>query len=118
MRFNLAKIFTPDTRDATGKTFSTWDVLNGRVREVTNEQGEREWRRWKRPKPKKRSRPLCGATCRDGHPCQRRVCVRPDGSQAQRCVNHGGLSTGPKTPKGRQRIAEANRRRAKPVTML
>jgi hypothetical protein len=28
-----------------------------------------------------------------------------------RCRMHGGLSTGPKTPEGRQRIAESNRSR-------
>ena len=28
-----------------------------------------------------------------------------------RCKNHGGLSTGPKTPEGRQVIAEATRQR-------
>jgi len=28
-----------------------------------------------------------------------------------RCKNHGGLSTGPKTPAGRQAIAEATRQR-------
>lgn len=28
-----------------------------------------------------------------------------------RCKNHGGMSTGPKTPEGRQAIAEATRQR-------
>ncbi len=28
-----------------------------------------------------------------------------------RCKNHGGMSTGPKTPKGRKAIAEATRQR-------
>jgi hypothetical protein len=47
-------------------------------------------------------RPRCGARCRSGHPCRRRVIkspltVRP----ARRCKLHGGASTGPKTPEGR-----------------
>lgn len=60
----------------------------------------------------KKERPLCGAKCRDGHACRSRVVVRPDGSFAKRCRLHGGKSTGPKTPAGRARIAESNRRRA------
>ena len=36
--------------------------------------------------------------------CQRRVIMGK-----RRCRNHGGMSTGPKTPEGRARIAEANR---------
>ncbi|NLH99552.1 MAG: hypothetical protein GX446_08660 [Chthonomonadales bacterium] len=55
-----------------------------------------------------RERPRCGARCRDGHPCMAR-CV-PGRS---RCRMHGGLSTGPKTPEGRDRIRESNRRRAR-----
>ena len=48
----------------------------------------------------------CGAKTRAGHPCQRKGLGR-----GGRCPNHGGASTGPKTPEGRQRIAEAQRRR-------
>ena len=48
----------------------------------------------------------CGAKTRAGHPCQRNGLGR-----GGRCANHGGASTGPKTPEGRQRIAEAQRRR-------
>jgi hypothetical protein len=59
----------------------------------------------------KRWRPRCGAMCRDGHPCQARVVSKPNGLLAKRCRLHGGLSTGPKTAKGRQRIVESNRRR-------
>jgi hypothetical protein len=48
----------------------------------------------------------CGAHARStGKPCQRPALANG------RCVNHGGLSTGPKTAKGRARIAEATRRR-------
>lgn len=41
---------------------------------------------------------LCGAKTRKGRPCVRRVV---EGNA--RCPNHGGLSTGPKTPEGRAR---------------
>jgi hypothetical protein len=48
----------------------------------------------------------CGAYARStGQPCQAKAL--PNG----RCKNHGGLSTGPKTIKGRQAIAEATRQR-------
>jgi hypothetical protein len=57
--------------------------------------------------------PLCGARCRTrgGAPCRARVCVRWDGSWARRCRMHGGESTGPTTPEGRARSAEASRAR-------
>lgn len=48
---------------------------------------------------------LCGAKTRRGTACIRKA--RANG----RCPNHGGLSTGPKSEAGRQRIAEAQRRR-------
>ena len=48
---------------------------------------------------------LCGARTRKGTPCQRRAYGNG------RCRNHGGLSTGPKTPEGRERIADAQKRR-------
>lgn len=47
----------------------------------------------------------CGAQTRRGAPCFARAL--PNG----RCRNHGGCSTGPRTPEGRQRIAEAQRKR-------
>jgi hypothetical protein len=57
------------------------------------------------PLPRKK-RPLCGARNRQGKPCA--VRVEPG---KRRCRFHGGLSTGPKTAAGRERIAEAQRRR-------
>ena len=64
----------------------------------------------------KRELPLCGARCRDGHPCQARAtrdvetgCYVRNG----RCRLHGGLSTGPRTPAGRRRVGDAARRRAR-----
>jgi len=60
----------------------------------------------------KQELPLCGARCRDGHPCQARAtrdaetgCLVRNG----RCRLHGGLSTGARTPEGLQRIGEASR---------
>jgi hypothetical protein len=59
------------------------------------------------PLPRKK-RPVCAARNRHGKPCHMRV--EPG---KRRCRFHGGLSTGPKTVAGRQRIAEAQRRRWK-----
>ena len=55
----------------------------------------------------KRPRIPCGARTRTGASCQR--AALPSG----RCPNHGGLSTGPRTDAGRQRIARAQRERWK-----
>src|SRR5215467_7622171 len=59
--------------------------------------------------------PLCGARCRDGHPCQARAtrdvetgCFVRNG----RCRLHGGLSTGPRTVEGKRRVGEAAHQRA------
>ncbi|MFD0981141.1 HGGxSTG domain-containing protein, partial [Tropicimonas aquimaris] len=51
-------------------------------------------------------RVICGARTRKGTQC--RAKSEPG---KKRCRLHGGLSTGPKTEEGRQRIAEAQRRR-------
>jgi len=40
-----------------------------------------------------------------GNPCQAKALTNG------RCKNHGGMSTGPKTPEGRQAIAQATRQR-------
>jgi len=48
----------------------------------------------------------CGAYARTtGNPCQAKALTNG------RCKNHGGMSTGPKTPEGRQAIAQATRQR-------
>ncbi len=51
-------------------------------------------------------RQKCGAMTRKGTPCR---CKPLPGKR--RCKFHGGASTGPKTLEGRERIAEAQRRR-------
>jgi hypothetical protein len=49
---------------------------------------------------------ICGAFARStGHPCKAKALANG------RCKNHGGMSTGPKTPEGRQAIAQATRQR-------
>ena len=48
----------------------------------------------------------CDAKTRTGQPCKN----RPERGR-RRCKFHGGKSTGPKTAEGRERIAEAQRRR-------
>jgi len=47
----------------------------------------------------------CAHARSTGNPCKAKA--MPNG----RCKNHGGMSTGPKTPEGRQAIAEATRQR-------
>jgi hypothetical protein len=48
----------------------------------------------------------CEAYARStGNPCQAKALTNG------RCKNHGGMSTGPKTPEGRQAITEATRQR-------
>ena len=44
----------------------------------------------------------CGARTRAGHPCRRKGL-----GKGGRCPNHGGMSTGPRTPEGRARISAA-----------
>lgn len=52
------------------------------------------------------NRPKCGARTRSGG-----VCAVPVVPGKQRCRAHGGLSTGPKTEAGRERIRSAQKRR-------
>ncbi|WP_371823652.1 HGGxSTG domain-containing protein [Novosphingobium sp. CECT 9465] len=47
----------------------------------------------------------CGATTRAGTPCKRRDIYR-----SGRCKLHGGLSTGPRTAKGKRRSARNGKR--------
>lgn len=51
-------------------------------------------------------RVVCGAKTRNGTPCK---CKSEPGKK--RCRFHGGKSTGPRTPEGKARIAEAQRKR-------
>lgn len=49
---------------------------------------------------------FCGARTRKGMPCKAKALPGKT-----RCRFHGGLSTGPKTSEGRERIAKAQRKR-------
>ena len=60
-----------------------------------------------------KARMTCGAKTRAGHPCRH---LSEPGKR--RCKWHGGKSTGPKTPEGKARIAEAQRRRWRAVSSL
>jgi hypothetical protein len=58
--------------------------------------------------PPKRERPLCGARCRDGHPCKARAAWNPHfGKLSKRCRFHGGLSTGPRSEAGKRKSLKA-----------
>ncbi|MEW9919357.1 HGGxSTG domain-containing protein [Marimonas sp. MJW-29] len=57
------------------------------------------------PLPKKK-RPDCSAKTRSGTLCKAKVVPGK-----KRCRLHGGLSTGPKSKEGRERIAQAQRQR-------
>ena len=53
-----------------------------------------------------RNKVKCGAYARTtGNPCQAKALANG------KCKNHGGMSTGPKTPEGRKAIAQATRQR-------
>ncbi len=56
--------------------------------------------------PEQKQPQLCGARNRQGLPCA----MKPVHS-GKRCKFHGGMSTGPKTQEGRERIAQAQKRR-------
>jgi hypothetical protein len=58
---------------------------------------------------RKAHRPYCGAKTRRGSPCQARALWdhEKDSAKNGRCRLHGGLSTGPTSPEGRQRSLEA-----------
>lgn len=50
---------------------------------------------------------LCGAKNRQGNPCKARALLNG------RCKNHGGLSTGPKTPEGKAKALSKLRQNRK-----
>jgi hypothetical protein len=56
-------------------------------------------------KTPRRDRPLCGARTRNGAPCRRRPVWNDFENLPRngRCVNHGGLSTGPRVAHHRSR---------------
>jgi transcriptional regulator with XRE-family HTH domain len=64
-----------------------------------------EWRAREAARAARR-RVICGAKTRKGTDCRNKS--EPG---KRRCKFHGGKSTGPRTPEGRARVAEAQRRR-------
>src|SRR5215472_12303404 len=52
-------------------------------------------------------KPRCGAKTRRGTPCQASAIWSTRSRRYTRCKNHGGLSTGPKTAEGIERIRQA-----------
>jgi transcriptional regulator with XRE-family HTH domain len=71
---------------------------------LAQESNEPPMRRLNGPLTGQRVR--CGAKTRKGTPCA--ALSLPN---KRRCKFHGGMSTGPKTPEGRERIAQAQRAR-------
>lgn len=56
----------------------------------------------------RKHRPNCGAKTRKGTPCKAKVYWPYDwDAPAKRCQMHGGLSTGPKTEEGMERLAKS-----------
>lgn len=55
-------------------------------------------------------KPRCGATTRRGTACQASAIWSTRSQRYTRCRNHGGLSTGPKTAEGIERIRQAVRK--------
>jgi hypothetical protein len=52
-------------------------------------------------------KPRCGAKTRRGTPCQASAIWSTSSKRFTRCKNHGGMSTGPRTPEGIERIRRA-----------
>ena len=64
--------------------------------------------RIKTTRRERKQRPLCGAKTRKGTPCQSKVYWPQEwDAPAKRCRLHGGLSTGPKTAEGLERLAKS-----------
>ena len=74
---------------------------------ASSEDWQQRVRRKPAPRRRRRDKPKCGAYARStGHPCKAKALTNG------RCKNHGGMSTGPKTPEGKAR-ALANLRQFK-----
>lgn len=72
-------------------------------------------REWKPESLWKRNRPPCGAKCRDGSSCKAKVVWdnKHNNPINSRCRMHGGLSSGPKTKEGLERLRKASSNRMK-----
>src|SRR4051812_14637217 len=90
-------------------TENTGNTIDNPAQSVTVERFNRSNRGTLRngnPSGDPRNAPRCGAKARtrDGAPC------RNAAMKNGRCRMHGGMSTGPRTPEGRERIRRANTR--------
>lgn len=73
--------------------------------ETTSETTGKGVFRGRRGDPMKAQR--CGAKTRSGTPCRRAAEKNPVTGLRKRCRLHGGLSTGPRTPAGKAKVAAA-----------
>lgn len=86
-------------------------ALGLRMRAMIREEEQRreaQLEKWAQQAEERKSRyrVTCGAKTRKGTPCR---CKSEPGKK--RCKFHGGMSTGPKTEEGKERIREAQRKR-------
>lgn len=97
----ILPVLPPQTRARGDGLLPIWAATERRAMEQARAAAEK-------PEAQRlaRLRVPCGATTRKGQPC--RMKSEPG---RRRCKFHGGCSTGPRTPEGRARIAEAQRRR-------
>ncbi|KTC84554.1 MULTISPECIES: HGGxSTG domain-containing protein [Legionella] len=65
------------------------------------------------PQKSRANRVVCNATTRKGTRCQAPPVSINNEPKNGRCKLHGGMSTGPRTEKGRAAISASNKRRAK-----
>lgn len=85
--------------------YRPWDLERHLKLEMAHETN------WKPESQWKKNRPLCGARCRDGHPCKAKAVLdKRDRPLNGRCRMHGGLSTGAKSEEGRERCRQAAKR--------
>ncbi len=83
--------------DADGRRWWVWERPLPPISQLL-----KRWARWEH-----KHRPRCGAkTKKDGQPCRCKVIPGKN-----RCKWHGGLSTGPRTPEGKERARQAVIRR-------
>jgi hypothetical protein len=83
-------------------------VRGGGMNEAERRALWREWCDYGGDFPAELADITCGAKTRAGTPCKRRDLYR-----SGRCKLHGGLSTGPRTAKGKRRSARNGKRTAK-----
>ncbi len=95
-------LYTPNARAR------PWGVMPDPLQDRLDAQAAADLQRLEAREAERRAkaRVICGAKTRAGHPCGQKS--EPG---KRRCKWHGGKSTGPRTPEGRERIAEAQRRR-------